>query len=230
MARSAFGSGRNGLAKRVFVVSPHPDDESIGCGGALRDHVERGASVRVAFLTSGEKGGHGRSEEETIRVREAEARAAAKILGVESVEFWREPDGAFRATDGLVSRLRGAILDWHPHVVYVPHRLEMHPDHRAACRLVRRAIDHASLRGRAPEVMEFEVWTPLSRIDHIVDVSRCMKVKLAAIRAYKSQCAVMRFDQALTGLNRYRGEMHSWPGGDYAEVFTIWSRNGHGTP
>jgi len=72
--------------------------------------------------------------------------------------------------------------------------------------------------------MEFEVWTPLQRIDHIVDVSRHIKVKIAAIRAYRSQCAVMRFDEALIALNRYRGEMHSWPGGDYAEVFTIWKR------
>jgi LmbE family N-acetylglucosaminyl deacetylase len=217
----------NDIAKRVFVVSPHPDDESIGCGGALRDHVEHGASVRVVFLTSGENGGHGRSQRETIRLREAEAKAAAKVLGLESVEFWREPDGAFRATTGLVSRLGGLIREWRPQIVYVPHGLEMHPDHRAACRLVRRAITEAFLRGRPPEVLEFEVWTPLTRIDHIVDVSRCMKVKLAAIRAYKSQCAVMRFDHALAGLNRYRGEMHSWPGGDYAEVFTIWSRNGH---
>jgi hypothetical protein len=39
------------------------------------------------------------------------------------------------------------------------------------------------------------------------------------VRAYRSQCAVVGFDAAVQGLNRYRGELHSWPGGDYAEVF-----------
>jgi LmbE family N-acetylglucosaminyl deacetylase len=212
---------QNGALKRVLVVSPHPDDESIGCGGAIRAHVVGGTSVRVVFLTSGEQGGHGRLPEETSRIREAEAKAAARILGVENIEFWREPDGAVRVTSKLVARLSGQLRQWRPDVIYVPHEREMHPDHRAACRLVRRAIRGASTRTRHPAVMQFEVWTPLERIDHIIDISRYIQVKMAAIRAHKSQCAVMRFDEALMGLNRYRGEMHSWPGGDYAEVFTI---------
>jgi LmbE family N-acetylglucosaminyl deacetylase len=65
----------------------------------------------------------------------------------------------------------------------------------------------------------YEVWTPLQRIDEIVDISPYVKTKRAAIRAYKCQCDVLAFDEAILGLNRYRGEMHSWPGGDYAEIF-----------
>jgi LmbE family N-acetylglucosaminyl deacetylase len=65
----------------------------------------------------------------------------------------------------------------------------------------------------------YEVWTPLQRMDEIVDISPYVETKLAAVRAHKSQCAVLRFDEAVQGLNRYRGEMHSWPGGDFAEVF-----------
>jgi N-acetylglucosamine malate deacetylase 1 len=45
-------------------------------------------------------------------------------------------------------------------------------------------------------------------------------LKLCAVQAYHSQCEVVDFVEAVRGLNRYRGEMHSWPGGDYAEVFT----------
>ena len=65
----------------------------------------------------------------------------------------------------------------------------------------------------------FEVWTPLETFDHVEDISEVVGAKLAAVRAHASQCAVMAFDEAVLGLNRYRGEMHSWPGGDYAEVF-----------
>ena len=63
---------------RILVLSPHPDDEAIGCGGTLRKHVVEGDAVRVIFLTSGEGGGHGRTAEETRRLREREARRAGR--------------------------------------------------------------------------------------------------------------------------------------------------------
>jgi LmbE family N-acetylglucosaminyl deacetylase len=206
--------------KRVLVISPHPDDEAIGCGGTLRHHVVHGDLVQVVFLTSGEAGGHGRSPAEMLQLREREARAAAAVLGIASVEFWREKDGGFRVTRQNVQRLCKKIRDWRPHIIYVTHEGEMHRDHRGASRLVRRALSRNGSYPVKPAAMQFEVWTPMQGIDHIVDISPYIEVKMSAIRAYKSQCAVMRFDQAILGLNRYRGEMHSWPGGDYAEIFT----------
>ena len=77
----------------VLVLSPHPDDDAIGCGGAILHHTTQGDQVSVIYLTSGEGGGHGRPPTETARLRENEARTAAEIMGVISVEFWRLPDG-----------------------------------------------------------------------------------------------------------------------------------------
>jgi N-acetylglucosamine malate deacetylase 1 len=204
---------------RILVISPHPDDESIGCGGTLRAHVVAGDRVHVSFLTSGERGGHGSSPEHTGRLREAEAAAAAAILEIDQVEFWREPDGALRASDAVVARLRLRIRELKPEVIYVPHDREMHSDHRAAARMVRRVVTDLNGGPARPSVFMFEVWTPLAHLDHVVDISPHIEVKLAAVRAHASQCGVMRFDEAVRGLNRYRGEMHSWPGGDYAEAF-----------
>jgi LmbE family N-acetylglucosaminyl deacetylase len=205
---------------RVLVLSPHPDDESLGCGGTLSSHVADGDSVHVIFLTSGEQGGHGRPPEETACVRELEARAAAAILGLASIEFWREPDGALRATPQLVERVRSKVHDWQPELIYVTYTHDLHADHRAATRAVQRALAGPISSRKKPTVLMFEVWTPLQRIDRVVDISLHMETKLAAIRAHASQCAVMRFDEAFEALARYRGEMHSWPGGDYAEIFT----------
>lgn len=202
---------------RVLVIAPHPDDESIGCGGTLCRHIKQGDVVQVVFLTSGEKGGHGRPEAETIRVREQEARDAAGILGVRHFEFWHEPDGNVRATAAAVTRLRAKLDKFRPHTVYITHDREMHSDHRGAVRLLRSAMRGS--RHRA-DVLMYEVWTPTQQLDEIVDISPFLKKKLAAVRAYRSQCAVVGFVEAIRGLNRYRGEFHSWPGGDYAEVFT----------
>jgi N-acetylglucosamine malate deacetylase 1 len=203
---------------RVLVLSPHPDDESVGCGGTLLRHVAQCDEVQIIFLTSGEKGGHGRSEAETIHLREREARQATKILGIRQLEFWHEPDGALRATRAAVERLRAKLKNFRPGKIYVTHDREMHPDHRGAVRLLRRALQGA--HGKRPDVLMYEVWTPTQQLDEIVDISSYLKMKLVAVRAYRSQCAVVGFVEAIRGLNRYRGEMHSWPGGEYAEVFT----------
>jgi LmbE family N-acetylglucosaminyl deacetylase len=203
--------------KRVLVISPHPDDEAIGCGGTLRHHIVSGDEVHVLFLTSGEQGGHGRPLAETIIVREAESAAAKKILGIHEIEFYHLPDGAVRATPSAVARLSTKLRSWRPDIIYVPHTGEMHPDHKAAARMVRLAV--GGIKKTRPIVLMYEVWTPLQHMDEIVDITAYAKIKRQAIRAYRSQCAVMSFDDAALGLNRYRGEMFSWPEGEYAEVF-----------
>ena len=203
---------------KVLVVSPHPDDEAIGCGGSIRWHVEQGDEVLVLFLSSGEGGGHGRGESATVEIREAEARAAADLLGYEQSHFWRLPDGGLTPSEPLAERLRHLLGAEGIGLVYVTNGREMHPDHRAACELVRQAAGGLPADTR-PDVLMYEVWTPLERCDEIRDITPFVEVKRQAIRAHASQCEQISFDDAILGLNRYRGELLSWPDGDYAEMF-----------
>jgi N-acetylglucosamine malate deacetylase 1 len=196
---------------RVVVVAPHPDDESIGCGGTIAMHVAAGDEVRVIFLTSGEAGHPTIAPEEFRTTRESEARAAAAVLGVVDLDFWHEPDGHLRMTKPLVQRMASALHGVDR--VYVTNAGEMHPDHRAAARLVRAAA-------RAPtRVLAYEIWTPLTKMHEVNDIGEHLQTKLAAIRCHASQCELVDFAAAAEGLARYRGEMFSWPEGEYAEVF-----------
>lgn len=210
-----------GKIKNILVISPHPDDESIGCGGAIRLHTHAGDIVEVIFLTSGEKGCPGVNEEEVRKIREREARTAADILGIFKVHFWLEPDGQFEASPNNLTRLLEKITLFKPDIIYVPHENEGHPDHRAAAVLIKQAFAKLERKENIPVVLMYEVWTPIQRMDHIIDISDYVNLKRKAILAHKSQCDLMKFDEAILGLNRYRGEMNSVSGGDYAEVFVL---------
>ena len=205
----------------VLVISPHPDDEAIGCGGSIARHVMNGDHVDVIFLTSGEKGRRGQPEEETMAIREREAKDAASILNLAGIEFWHQPDKSLQVTSKLVERLVQRIREKGTSTVYVTHEGESHPDHKAAARLVKKALRSMNGSLPKPSVLMYEVWTPLQKMDRIVDISDYVDLKRRAIQAHKCQCELVRFDVSALSLNRYRGEMHSWPGGDYAEVFRL---------
>ena len=199
---------------KVLVVSPHPDDEAIGCGGAIRAHVELGDEVHVLHLTSGELGVPG--GEATSEVREAEAEAASQILGTSSVTFWREPDGNLRVTELSVRRLRDFLIEMKPDRIYVTHFADAHTDHAAAAQLVLGAVKLAP----GAQVLMYEVWTPLQRYDVVVDIARIISYKRSAIRAHESQDRRNSFSEAALALAHFRGLLAGQQK-MYAEVFEI---------
>lgn len=206
---------------KVLVVSPHPDDEAIGCGGTLIKHSTDGDEVHVIFLTSGEHGSNKGSPGVIAARREKEAERAAKILGVRKIDFWRQPDTRLRASQSLIRRMKAVIEQLDPRWIYLPHAHEAHPDHRAAFRLTRAAFFQSEINHSPPRLLAYEVWTPIQQLGLLVDITHHMPLKKKAIRAYRSQCAMVSFDAAAVGLSRYRGEMHCWPDSLYAEAFRV---------
>jgi LmbE family N-acetylglucosaminyl deacetylase len=202
---------------KVLVISPHPDDEAIGCGGTLCRHADAGDDIFAIFLTSGEHGSRVMAPAKTAATREREAAAAAQILGISKFEFWRQPDGSLRCSAPLVNRLAAVLRQFAPRFIYTTHASEAHADHRAAIRLTQRALDQVHIA--APTLRLFEVWTPLQRFDTVEDISAFVERKQRAVRCYASQLANVEFDTAALALNRYRGALHNQGGGEFAEAF-----------
>jgi N-acetylglucosamine malate deacetylase 1 len=200
----------------VLVIAPHPDDEAIGCGGAVCQHVDRGERVAVAFLTSGELGLKHLECDAAWKVREAEAHAAAKILGISQVEFLRQPDWTLGEHVEAATLALGPVLSREqPRIIYVPHPNEWHPDHKAANAILERTLATSKLA--QIEIRGYEVWTPLLNYDIAVDIAPVMNRKIAAIRAHQSQIEQLDYVQAARGLNAYRGAIATRTA--YAEVF-----------
>lgn len=134
--------------KLLFVLA-HPDDESLGAGGVLAKYSAEGIETYLVTATRGERGWRGAKEgnpgaEAVGKIREAETRAAADILGVREVCFLDYLDGEVtqanfsEATHRIVDHLRRI----RPQVVvtFSPDGHTGHPDHIALSQLTCAAV------------------------------------------------------------------------------------------
>lgn len=120
-------------AARVVVIAPHPDDETLGCGGLIHDLVEGGSQVQVVTVTDGEAS-H-RSWPELASLRRREQREALGMLGVPaSPTFLGVADGTVAEhRDQVAAALRGVLDD--VDLVLAPWSLDGHSDHDAVGRI-----------------------------------------------------------------------------------------------
>jgi LmbE family N-acetylglucosaminyl deacetylase len=179
----------------LVVIAPHPDDESLGCGGLLAWASQHDVPVQVIFLTDGEQS-HPGACCDVGSIRRGEALCACARLGITlcQIHFLGLPDAGLdtltsherhRATQSL----RQLIAAHGPSLVVTTAETDPHCDHRAAFQLVKAVA--ASLPGH--EFMAFPVWSWLSPdAPHAlkgvrVAVADQLYRKRQAIDAYASQ-------------------------------------------
>src|SRR5689334_5027811 len=117
----------------VLVIAPHPDDEAIGCGGAICLHTQSSDHVEAVFLTSGELGLKHLPREAAWNIREEEARQSSHILGIARLHFLRLPD--WFIADHIAAgaaQISNVLETLCPELIYLPHKRDDHPDHHAA--------------------------------------------------------------------------------------------------
>jgi len=147
------------LARSAVVFAPHPDDETLGCGGTIARKRQQGADVTVVFVTDG-RGSHRdlMSGEDLARLRRQEARSACAALGVDDAHIvWLGiPNGDLVAQRASALRSVRTIIDQRrPAEVFVPYRHEPPLEHRGTREIVLRAL---SGPGDACTVYEYPIW------------------------------------------------------------------------
>jgi len=164
---------------RLMCVLAHPDDESLGAGGALAKSAAEGVATYLVTATRGERGRFGDSQESpgpdvVGQAREAELLAAARELGLRDVRFLDYPDGLLDTVDTAeaIEKIVGHLRRVKPAVVitFGPDGAYGHPDHIAISQLTTAAITCAAdpLFGRDAAIGEphrvsklyFIAWSP----------------------------------------------------------------------
>jgi len=188
----------------VVVISPHADDESIGCGGAIALHRLRGDTVHVVYTTDSAKplmGGEPVPNQS--EVRRQEAADAIEILGGGTLQYLGLTDGAAEITEDAIAQLRQTLSEHAPHRIYVPWKMDRHRDHVSAHTMLSRALQRIRLPDESA-VWEYEVWTPLLP-NRYIPIRDVLETKERAIRAHSSQVANTDFVRSSLGLAYYRG-------------------------
>ena len=183
---------------RVLVFVPHPDDESLGCGGTLALLAEQSA-VKVILVTDGS--GAGGLPAGAVEVRRREFLAALATLGVTDSEQWNYPDGAFFDSSGFQTKVQGLLKSYQPDWVMLPSPLDYHRDHLTVSVAVQSAC--ATSRKRLTRIY-YEVWSPLPAT-HYLDITSVVDRKFQAVDCHQTALACGPYRSALMGLNAYRG-------------------------
>lgn len=179
----------------ILVLAVHPDDAELGCGGTIAKHVAMGHKVGIVDLTRGELGTRGSAE-----IRDQEAAAAAKILGLAVRENLSIPDGFFENTKEYQLKVIAAIRKFQPEIILTNAYYDRHPDHGRSNQLVEAACFLSGLRRietfdeagapqiewRPKQVLHF-IQDSYIKPDIIIDVTDYWDIKIASVFAYGSQ-------------------------------------------
>ncbi|WP_462116748.1 PIG-L family deacetylase, partial [Lysobacter xanthus] len=184
--------------RSVLVLAPHPDDEVIGCAGAIAAHVAAGVPVRVIVATDGARGREGADGDAYVALRREESRCAAAVLGYGAPEFWGEPDRGLEYGERLVQRILASLGD--ADTIYAPSLHEFHPDHRGMAMAAMEAVRRA---GGERRLVQYEVAAPLVPT-HLLDITPFRDEKARAVACFASQLQEQRYDEHVAALNRFR--------------------------
>jgi len=220
----------------ILAFGAHPDDVELGCGGTLAKEIALGKKVGIIDLTRGELGTRGSAE-----IRDREAHAAAKILGVAIRENLNMRDGFFINDETHQLAIIRMIRKYRPDIVLCNAIDDRHIDHGKGSKLV---SDACFLSGLVKIETQFddskqEAWRPKSVYhyiqwkniipDFVVDITGYNEKRVEAILAYSSQfynpdatepetpIATKNF---LESLNYRAQDLGRLIGTEYAEGFT----------
>lgn len=188
--------------QHILLILPHPDDESFGAGGTIAAHIENGSPITYACLTLGEMGRNMgnppfANRESLASIRKKELLAATNILGIQDVRLmgFRDKTIEFEDETKIVRMISNLISEVQPSLIITFYPgYGVHPDHDACGAFVVKAVEKLPPE-QQPKIhgiaFSHDCEKVLGEADVVHDIRPYAKKKIAAIKAHRSQTALM---------------------------------------
>lgn len=213
----------------VLSVAVHPDDETLGCGGALLKHSRAGDSLHWLILTKACAPDYSEQEIERQRRQVDAVRHAYPFETVDWLSYCTAKLEAVPLRD-LAHGIQDAVDRLRPGVVYIPHRSDAHSDHRMAFEALQAVFKTFHVRSRGLQrLLSCEVLSETEAAfakeagafapNTFVDIGDVLERKLEIMGLYISEVQtghLPRSASSIRALARYRGAAL---GIEYAEAF-----------
>jgi LmbE family N-acetylglucosaminyl deacetylase len=216
---------------KILAIAPHPDDETLGCGGTLLKSAAEGAEIHWLLMTAAHEPQFTPAQiSQQLRQIEA-ARQAYPFASLTWLKFPATRLDQVPRGD-MVNQVREVVARLRPDTVYVPHRGDIHTDHRDVFLATQAVLKTFYLRAQGVRrVLAYEVpsetdaMVPAAENAFLptvfVDISATFERKLEIMRMFAAEVhpePLPRSPSSIRALARHRG---ATIGVEYAEAFAL---------
>jgi LmbE family N-acetylglucosaminyl deacetylase len=215
---------------KILVVSAHPDDETLGCGGTLLKHKKAGDEMAWLIVTTvSEKEGF---SAERVNSRKKEIDKVASSYGFKYVFQLNFPTMSLssESVKSMIPEIAGIMNKFQPHTLYTLNRSDVHSDHRHTFD----AVMACTKSFRYPYLRKVLMYECLSETEfapplaenaflpnYFVDITDHMEEKLEIMKIFESELDQHPFPRSLSNMKALAHLRGATAGVVYAEAFQL---------
>lgn len=212
----------------ILIIAPHPDDEVLGCGGAIARHASQKDRVYLCVVTTTYPP---RWSDEFRKDRLLEIKKASALLGIKKTYFLNFPTVKLNMFPHheLADKIFEVVKNIKPDILYIPHQGDLNKDHRLVFEASLVAARPYSQDHKIKKILSYETpseteWgRPLIPFlpNVFIDITKTFKKKLMAMKIYKSELKSYPHPRSLKFLEVLAKKRGAEVGFELAEAFVL---------
>lgn len=219
------------MNENILVIAAHPDDEVLGCGGALLNHKKKKDNITVIILSDGESSRNQKNLQLKINKRKNNAIKVSKIIGYKNLFTYNYPDNQMDRVTFLdiVQTLEEKIDYIKPSKIYTHYPYDLNIDHQITSKAVTTATRPIS-KHNVQEILFFEIpssteWANKTfKPNLFIDIEKNIEKKMKLLNIYKNEMRNVPHPRSLKNIKNLAMIRGSQSGLKFAEAFKIYRK------